>query len=180
MISKELSFLLAVVVLIGLLAAPAVLALERAGTGAVYLDPLAEQRAPDDFDVAIYFTHPLAVPILDLGGNVVGEGVHVGAVKCTGDRCRHQTYLGFDIDSEEPTVYEYKFGARLALNAEEQVVVVEGRGALSGGGQKEKFSFTATFSDNGDGTVFVAYAASRPDASFIIAAAPGSFDISAK
>jgi len=88
--------------------------------------------------------------------------------------------LGFDIDSEEPTVYEYKFGTRLALNAEEQVVVVEGRGAISGGGEKERFSFTATFRNNGDGTVFVAYAASRPDASFIIASAPGSFDISDK
>jgi hypothetical protein len=179
-IYKELSFLLAVVVLIGLLAASPVLALERAGTGVAYLDSLAEQRAPDDLDAAIYFTHPLAVPVMDLSGNVVGEGVHVGAVKCAGDRCRHQTYLGFDIDSEEPRVYEYKFGRRLAINAGEQVVVVEGKGTIFGGGQRERFSFTATFRNNGDGTVFVTYAASRPDASFIIASAPGSFDISRK
>jgi hypothetical protein len=143
------------------------------------LDPLAEQR-PADGVVTIYFTHPLTVPIMDPDGNIVGEGVHMGAVNCLGDRCHQQTYLGFDISSEEPTVYEYRFATRLAINPEEEVVVVEGRGAISGRGQKERFSFTATFRNNVDGTVFVAYVASRPDASFTISSAPGSFDISSR
>jgi hypothetical protein len=144
------------------------------------LDPLAERRPADDFDIAIYFTLPLSVQVTDLGGNFVGEGVHVGAVKCVGDRCRHQTYLGFDIYSEEPTVDKYTFDTRLALDPEEESVVVKSRGEISGRSQKERFSFTATFRNNGDGTVFAAYVASRPDASFTISSAPGSFDISSR
>jgi hypothetical protein len=70
--------------------------------------------------------------------------------------------------------------AILALDPEEESVVVKGRGEISGRGQKERFSFTATFRNNGDGTVFVAYVASAPDASFTISSAPGSFDISSR
>jgi hypothetical protein len=167
----------AVLVLIGLLEISPALALERAGTGFMYLDPLAQPLTPDHLQFAAVFTDDLAVQIMDLGGNVVGEGVHGGRAKCNSTSCNQQTYLRFDTASAEQGMYEYRFATRQVIDPVAEVVVVGGTGTISSYGQKERFSFTATFQNNRDGTVSVYYVASRPDASFIIPKAPGTFDI---
>jgi hypothetical protein len=187
MVSKKLWSLLlavamgvvAVVISIGLPEMSSALALEPAGTEPMYLDPLAQPPPPnaDDFQFVAFFTDDLTVQITDPSGNVVGEGVHGGEVKCKRNGCSQQTYLSFGLPLAESTVYEYKFTTRLALDPEEERVVVEGKGTISSRGQKERFSFTATFQNNRDGTVSVGYVASRPDASFIIPRAPGTFSI---
>lgn len=184
MVSKKLwSFLLAVsisvvavVVPIGLLEISPALALERAGTEPMYLDPLAQPQ-PDAPQFVAFFADDLTVEIMDLGGNVVGQGAHGGAVKCNISRCNQRTDLSFGAASAEPVVYEYRFTTNVAIDPVVERVIVEGNGTISSHGQKERFSFTATFQNNKDGTVLVTYLASRPDASFIIAAAPGIFHI---
>jgi hypothetical protein len=185
MVSKKLwSFLLAVAISvvavaisIGSLEISPALALERAGAEPVYLDPLAQSPPPDHLQFVAVFTDDLAVEITDLGGVVVGEGVHGGRVKCNSTSCSQHTYLRFDAASPEPSVYEYRFATRMAIDPVAEAVVVGGTGTISSNGQKERFSFTATFQNNGDGTVSVTYIASRPDASYIIPEAPGTFDI---
>jgi hypothetical protein len=190
MVSKKLwSFLLAVTVgviavamLIGLADISPAFALARAAIEPMYLDPLAQPPPSiDDFRFAAFFTDDSTVQFTDLSGNVVGEGVHGGEVKCKPKSCSHQTYLSSGIPPAELTVYEYKFATKQALDPEARRAVVAGTGTISSQGQKERFTFTATFEDNKDGsTVGVRYEASRPDASFIIPEAPGAFLIFSK
>lgn len=185
MLSKKLwSFLLAVAISavavgfsIGLMEISPALAQERAGAESMQLDPLAQSPPPDHLQFAAVFADDLTVQITDLGGNVVGEGVHGGRVKCNSASCSQQTYLRIEIAPAEPSMYEYRFATRLAIDPVAEVVVVGGTGTISSNGQKERFSFTATFQNNGDGTVWVSYEASRPDASFTVPEAPGTFGI---
>lgn len=130
----------------------------------------------DDLIITVWFTDPLSIPIMDLSGNVIGEGIHEGKARCNGNACNQRTELQFTIWLTDP-VYTYKFSTRLASDSEARTVVVAGTGTISSNGQKERFSFTATFQDNGDGTVSATYVASRPDASFIIPRSPGTFTI---
>lgn len=186
MVSKKLwSFLLAVamgvvavIVSIGSLEISSALAREGAGTKPMYLDPPAQPPPPNNnVQFAAFFTEETSIQITDLSGNVVGEGMHGGEVKCNRDKCSQRTDLSFGIPLTDPTVYEYKFTTRQGLDPENERVIVAGEGAISSHRQKERFSFTATFQNNRDGTVSVSYAASRPDASYIVPRAPGSFMI---
>ena len=190
MVSKKLwSFLLAaamgvvaVVISVGFLEMSPALALERAGTESMYLDPLAQplQAKDDELRFVAVFADS-TVQIMDPSGSVVGEGVHGGEVKCKKDKCSQQTYLSLGVPFAEFTVYEYKFATLQALDPVAERVVVAGTGTISSRVQKERFSFIATFQNNGDGTTMsVRYEASRPDASFIIPTAPGTFSISSK
>jgi hypothetical protein len=188
MVFKKLwSFLLAlaisvvaVVISIGLLQISPALALERVGTEPMYLDPLAQPPLPDHLRFVAFFDDDLTVQITDLIGDVIGEGVHGGRVKCNGTSCSQQTYLRLDTASAETTTYEYRFSSRQAIDPVARSVVVTGTGTISSQGQKERFSFTAVLQDNRDGTVSVTYVASRLDASFIVPRAPGTFLISAQ
>ena len=186
---KRRSFLLAVavgfaalVVSLGLLEMSPALALERAGTDSVRLD--APAQAPpndDDLQFIAFFTDDLSIEITDLSGKVIGEGGHGGAVRCNRNNCSQETQLQFTVPLTDPDlVYEYKFTTRKALDPASRIAVVGGRGTISSHGQKERFLFTATFRDNGGGTVAIRYEASNPDASFIIPEAPGTFSISGR
>ena len=127
------------------------------------------------------YTIPLTDPdyfwgeILDLSGNILGEGLHFGRVKCTGDNCSQKTTIVLD-----GVEYTYKFSSRQAHDPDARRLVVEGIGTLTNERQKERFSFTATFEDNRDGTVKTAYVASRPDASFVVPDTSGRFEIRSK
>ena len=141
-----------------------------------------ESRAPSDDVIIVVFTDPFPanVEIMDLSGNVIGEGRHSGEVRCNGNSCNHKSLLQFTVPLTDPlslTEYEYKFTTRQAFDPVEERAVVAGVGTISSRGQKERFSFIATFQHNGDGTVSVTYVASRPDASFIIPRSPGMFTI---
>ena len=182
MVSKQLwSFFLVVAINVSAVVMPmgfleTSLALEQAGAEPMYLETLP-QAPPNAPRFVAFFADDFVVEIMDLGGNLVGQGIHGGAVKCGGSRCNQRTDLSFGTASEESVVYEYRFTTNIAIDPEAERVTVGGNGTISSNGQKERFSFTATFQNNGDGTVLVTYLASRPDASFIIAAAPGTFHI---
>jgi hypothetical protein len=139
--------------------------------------PASQAPPKDDFQFIVVFTDPLGVEIEDLNGNVVGEGVHSGKAKCNRDNCSQKTFLQLTIPLTDPYSVEYKFTTRQALDPEEERVIVAGTGTISNRAQKERFSFTATFQNNRDGTISVTYAASRPDASFIIPNSAGTFRI---
>lgn len=136
--------------------------------------PVQRQKYDFGFEIlaTVVFTDPASVEITDLAGEILGEGQHVGELVCHGDNCNKKTQLSF-----EGTEYEYKYSTRLAIDPEARRVVVAGIGTISNSEKKKRFSFTAIFEDNRDGTVNVIYQASRPDASFIIPRAPGGFDI---
>ena len=133
-------------------------------------------RPVPDIDYTIPLTDPdYSAVIFDLSGNRVGEGIHLGKVKCKGDNCSQTTSLDL-----EGTVYEYKFTTRLAHDPDARRLFVAGTGTLTRERQKERFSFTATFEDNRDGTVSSTYLASRPDASFSVPETPAMFEIISK
>jgi hypothetical protein len=187
MVTKKLRFLLlavttgfaAVLIWMVLIEVSSALALEGAGTGPVRLDQPVQQQPPpqEDFIVTVVFTDPASIEIKDLSGSVIGEGEHVGEVRCNFSNCNQKTQLSLtsQLTSAE---YEYRFTTRQALDPEARILVVAGSGKISNGNQKQKFQFTATFHDNGDGTVSARYEASRPEASFIIPNSRGSFLIS--
>ena len=135
------------------------------------------QAAP--IKILVTFTDISPIQYTDLNGNVIGEGVHVGKLRCVGDNCNQK--IEFEPVSPEPTtetvVYEYKFKSREAFDPVARRVVVSGTGTILSGGLKIGFSFTGILQDNRDGTVQVTYVASTPDASFIIPSAPGTFGI---
>lgn len=154
-----------------------VLALERVeGESLVRLDPLAQMHAPGDGLVFTSHFTPLMTTIADLSGNDIGPGLFGGDVRCNTNNCSQGTLLQFIADPDQ-TEYEYKFTDRLDLDPSAERALVAGTGTISRLGQKERFSFTAVFQNNRDGTVSVTYLASRPDASFIIAQTPGTFSI---
>lgn len=165
------------VVVLGVAAIPPALALEGAGSEAAYLDRLAQAQVLDDFYFVALFADDAAVQMTDVGGNAIGEGLHGGRVLCNHSVCSWQTYLRLHADSAEPAVYEYKFKIRQAIDPVAERVFVEGNGTISDHGQKERFSFSAIFQNNRDGTIWIRYEASRPDASFIVPNAPGTFGI---
>ncbi len=159
------------------------LAQEAEMTGPINLAPGMQAPAPE-YDYSIYYTFSLNLEITDLSGNVVGEGMHGGKLRCIGDNCNQRTEVSFTsvfaplyrTDVE----YDYRFTSRQAHDLEAESVVVAGTGTLSSNGQKERFTFTATFQNNRDGTVSATYVASRPDASFRIPSAPGTFTIGSR
>lgn len=116
-------------------------------------------------------TEATLLTVLDLAGNPIGEGVHGGDLKCIRDNCNKRIRL-----TVGEIEFEYQFKTLQAFDAEEMRAVVAGTGTIDNGRQKERFSFIATFQDNGDGTVTIRYEASRPDASFIIQRAPGTIE----
>jgi hypothetical protein len=145
--------------------------------------PVSQAPVPEDIIIIVVFTDPLSIPITDLSGNIIGEGVHSGKVRCISNTCNQKTELIFTIPLTDPwpyAEYEYKFKTRMAVDPEAARAVVAGIGTISGRGQRERFTFTATFQDNRDGTVSVTYVASRPDASFIIPRSPGTFTIDSR
>ena len=174
----------AVFVSIGVLGMSSAMAQELEVIGSVSLAPPAQAPPPNDDDLQFvaFFTDDISVQITDLSGNEVGEGVHEGSLKCNGDTCSQKIDAIISISDvlTGTRVYEYKFRTRQALDPEAERVVVGGTGTISSGGYKERFSFTATFQNNRDGTVWVKYEASRPDASFIIPEASGTFRISSR
>lgn len=133
------------------------------------------QAAPDV--ILVTFTDTSPIQYTDPSGNVIGEGVHVGELRCVGDNCNQK--IEFEPVTPQPTadavVYEYKFKSRQAFDPVAERVVVSGTGTILSDGPKIRFSFTGVFQNNGDGTVEVVYTASTPDASFFFPAAPGSF-----
>lgn len=117
----------------------------------------------------------IVVDIEDLSGNVIGEGTHGGAIRCYKGNCSHKMLLQWTAPLVE---YEYRFTTAQAIDPVGERVVVSGVGTISSLGQRERFLFSGTFMNNGDGTVSVTYVASRPDASFNIPSSPGAFLIS--
>ncbi len=152
-----------------------VLAQEQASTEHVNLEPMMQPPAPQIVHVVV-FTDPAVHVVQDLAGNAIGDGVHLGDVQCRGDNCNRKTQLDLLIGSDR-VGYEYRFKTLKALDPEARRSIVAGTGTMYSGAQKVRFSFTATFEDNGDGTVAVTYFASRQDASFRIPASPGRFEI---
>lgn len=161
---------------------PTVVALELAGTESIYPDPLYQPPPPNDDDLQFiaFFTDEVPIQITDLSGMVIGEATHQGEIRCNRNKCSQQINLSFGFPFTDPIEYEYKFTTRQAINPEEERVVVSGKGVVSSRGQKERFSFIATFQNNRDGTVWIRYEASRPDASFIVPRASGTFEIFSK
>lgn len=140
----------------------------------------ASKMAKPDIDFTVVFTDPAEyLVVYGLDGDPVGEGVHIGGVRCRGDNCNKNTQILFTIPPEGATIsgVEYRFKNRIAIDPDARSVVAQGAGTIYSDGQKERFSFFATFEDNRDGTVFVRYDASRQDASFIIPKSPGRFEI---
>ncbi len=136
--------------------------------------------ARPDIDFTVVFTDPAVyLVVYDLAGDPVGEGMHIGGVRCRGDNCNKNTQILFTIPPEGATVsgVEYRFTNRIAIDPDARRVIVQGVGTVYSDGQKERFSFVATFEDNRDGTVLVSYDASNPDVSFIIPKSPGIFEI---
>jgi len=135
------------------------------------------QAAPDM--ILVTFTDTTPIQYTDLSGAVIGEGVHVGELRCVGDNCNQKVEFepSYSEPNTEPVVFEYKFKSRQAFNLESETVVVSGTGIISDGGSKIRFSFTSVFQNNGDGTIRVTYSASTPEASFIFPAAPGIFSV---
>ena len=119
---------------------------------------------------------PYVTSITDLAGNPVGEGEHRGEIRCDGNNCSQATNLQITLPLTWTGEYEYRFTARQAVDPDERSAVVAGEGTWSNNGESERFSFTASFRDNRDGTVWVKYEASRSDASLIIPAAPGRLE----
>jgi hypothetical protein len=128
--------------------------------------------------VGVVFTDPAIIPVLDLAGNDIGDGMHTGVLRCRNDNCNRKIQLVLT----DPTTgllseYEYQFRSAQTIDPEAERVVVAGTGTRLVDSQRERFLFTATFENNRDGTVKVTSIASRPDASFLIPASPGTFRI---
>jgi hypothetical protein len=151
---------------------------------------VAYAQSPNDDALVFEASFPeSSVEIRDLSGNPLGEGLHGGLVLCGASDCTQATvltgYCCHDIWLTD-TLYmhqglsaeiEYGFTIRQSLDPVEQRAVVGGTGTISRRGETVGFSFTATFQNNRDGTVSVTYVASRPEASFVIPRAPGTFAI---
>lgn len=150
------------------------------GVSRVQAQPWQAQPPPpndEDLQFIAFFTDELTIQISDLGGNIVGEGTHLGRVLCPGSNCSQKTSLDFSLNFAIPTQIDYKFKELLALDPEAERAVVAGVGAIKSDHMNEKFSFSAVLQNNGDGTISVTYVASRPDASVALRS-PGSFVIS--
>ena len=162
--------------LTGVLRSSPVLALESVETEVTPWNVPAQPPPPkDDWIIVIVFTDPVTVPVLDISGQVVGEGVHLGQAKCRYTNCNQKIELELTSPPTTALSIEYQFTTRQAFDPTERSVVISGKGTRTSDSQKEKFTFVATFRDNRDGTISVMYQASRPDASFLIPRSPGNF-----
>lgn len=146
------------------------------------MQSLVQPPPPNDDDLLFiaFFTEELEIEITDLAGNIVGEGVHSGRLRCNRDNCSQKTAIKMTVVFTDPAVsmVEYKFSTRQALHPEEERAVVAGVGTLvNDAGKKAKFSFSATVQNNRDGTLYVAYVASRPEASLIVPRSAGTMEI---
>lgn len=153
-------------------------ALSEQGNKAVQMQPPPPND--DDLKFVAYFTDDFSVEITNLAGIAIGEGLHRGQARCNKNTCSQKTELDFTFPFTDPDyigTYEYKFKQRVAFDPDEASAVVAGTGTISRRGQNERFTFTAIFQDNRDGTVSATYVASRPDASFRIPRSPGTFII---
>jgi hypothetical protein len=130
------------------------------------------QAAPTK--VLVTFTDTSLIQHVDPDGNVLGEGVFLGKLRCVGDTCNQK--IAF-VPALGNVVYEYTFKSRLAFDSAAERVVVTGTGTVFRDGSKTRFSFTGVFQNNPDDTVQVTYEASMPDASFNFPAVPGSFSV---
>jgi hypothetical protein len=129
-------------------------------------------RDPDaDLTFVAYYTDDFSI-VLDLSSMPLGEWPHFGEVKCNGDNCNKTTTVILN-----GTEYEYMYSSRQAIDPESDRVLVVGTGIVTTDTLKTRFSFTATFEDNRDGTIKTTYFASVPEASFILPNAPGTFEI---
>lgn len=121
------------------------------------------------------FTDSSPVQYTDLNGNIIGEGMVVGKMRCVGDNCTQE--IEFEPISPQPTTdnvkYEYKFKSRQAVDPGEQVVVVSGTGSIISDGPKIRFTFAGVLQNNLDGTTRITFEASTPEASFIFPEVPG-------
>jgi hypothetical protein len=118
---------------------------------------------------------PATVQINDLNGNLVGQGEHSGQVRCFNNKCNRGTQL--QLNGVE---YRYKAKTASDIDPTSGIVLVAGTGTVTGNGQKEAFKFNAIFQDNKDGSIFVRYDASNPNASFIIPNTTGTLTFSSK
>jgi hypothetical protein len=149
---------------IGLVDVSSAFAQEQTGSFSVQRQPPPEPV----FASTVVFTDPAGTEIIDLAGNVIGPGTFLGKVRCYNGNCSQKVQL-----STGSSEFEYKFTTEQALDPEERRLVAAGTGTMVKQGMKDRFQFTASFQDNGDGTISVQIVASRPDASFIIPKAPG-------
>jgi hypothetical protein len=144
------------------------LALEPEPEALTPVGNLAIQAAPVRITLAVEFVEPSNVAVLDSEGSQIGEGDHVGEVKCN-NNCAKSTQLEINYIR-----YVYRASSLQFVDAQAGRAVVEGTGTIDGDGKKERFRFTAIFEDNGDGTIATTYVASRSDASFAIPRTPGT------
>jgi hypothetical protein len=175
MVSKKLwSFLLTVIIgLAAALISPGILGIM---TPALAQEPELEINVPvaqpvGNLIAVVVFTDPAIIDIQDLQGVGIGQGTHVGRLRCN-NKCSQKTQLQLN-----GVTYEYQFKTRQLVDPGERRIIAAGTGTIKSNGQRERFLFTATFQDNRDGTVWVRYETSGPDASFIIPNAPGTFTI---
>jgi hypothetical protein len=137
----------------------------------VLLGMTATVQAAPDF-IHLSFTDTTPIQYTDLSGNILGDGVLLGDLRCVGENCSQRIEF-------EPTgdtiVLEYRLKSRQAFDPAAERVVASGTGTMLNNGSRIKFSFTGIFQNNGDGTIQVTYTASIPDASFIFPAVPGTF-----
>jgi hypothetical protein len=125
--------------------------------------------------VVVDFTDSGVGDVQDLAGNLIGQGEHTGTARCYDGNCGQRTEL--QLSSAPATTYTYKFKDLQALDATAERAVVTGTGVISSENGKDKFVFSAIFENNEDGSLTVTYIASRPDASFMIPGAPGTFTL---
>ena len=144
------------------------LALEGELTGPMKQVAPEQPPAPDTFWGGVVYTDPASIAIQDLVGVVIGEGVHQGKLQCH-NNCSQKTQLSLN-----GMAYEYQFKTIQAVDPVERSMVVAGMGSITSPGQKERFLFTATIQDNRNGTMWVRYEASRPNASFIVPNSAGT------
>jgi hypothetical protein len=132
--------------------------------------------------VLVTFSDTSPVQYTDPGGNTLGQGVHMGELRCVGEICNQK--IEFEplvpVATTETLVYEYKFKSREAFDPLTETVVVSGEGTISNGGMKTRFAFTGVLHNNGDGTVQVTYVTSALDGSFSFPAVPATFHVMVK
>jgi hypothetical protein len=157
-------------VLVGLLGMSPVEAKVPEEKPAAAISHLAMQPPDEPIVVIVVFTDPQPIPIYGLSNSTpLGEGIHVGEVRCNQRNCTKSTQLEL-----EATTLSYKYSTRLAVDQSDRRAVVAGTGTIDGQGKKKRFSFTATFQDNEDGSIRATYVASDPNASVLIPSVPGA------
>ena len=140
---------------------------------------MAEQGG--ELNVTLLLEEPREVQIWDLDGREIGAGEHLGTLGCNGNTCGLETELTFMYPitcyTSNCSEYEFNFVTRNEADPVNSSVVVVGTGTMVRSGQREAFTFIATFQDNRDGTVSAKYEASRPEASFMIPSTPGTLEM---